>query len=116
VAFVRTWTIGSFDFPNPSTEEHLEVALGARSDFPNVTRFVAAAVGVKESQKLVTATPIQGNWAGEVARDYLSKFAGIELPLPCDWPTYDLGQGPDEIHLVIAGPEFFIRYHWSTSA
>jgi hypothetical protein len=118
VAFVRTWTIDQFEFPDPADEEHLEIALSARSDFPipNVTEFVACAVGVKESEQLAAASPLKREGAAEPARAHLANFAGIELPKPCDWPTYDLSQGPGEIHLIIEGPECFIRYHWSTSA
>jgi hypothetical protein len=117
VAFVRTWTIDQFEFADPADEEHLEIAYSARSSFPipDVTQFVACAVGVKESEQLAAASPLRDG-AAEPARDYLAKFAGIELPTPCDWPTYDLTESPGEIHLVIVGPEFFIRYHWSTSA
>jgi hypothetical protein len=114
---VRTWTIDQFEFRDRSSEEHLEVSAASRSEFPfpDVRSFVDSAVGGDTSQHLPEPSTFDELAFGEV-RAYLAHFCGIEVPTPCSWPTYRIGDSPDEWHIVVCTPNGFIQYLWSTSA
>jgi hypothetical protein len=38
----------------------------------------------------------------------LKQFAGVDVPVHCDWPTYELEKESwDQVHLVICAPGVF---------
>lgn len=117
VSHVRTWAVDQFEFRDPTGEEHLEVSAALRGDFPfpDVRRFVDSAVGSDASRQLEEPSTFDELAHGEV-RAYLARFCGIEIPSPCSWPTYRIGDSPDEWHIIICTPDGFIQYRWSTSA
>lgn len=116
---MRIVSVDQFEFDDPSTEESLELAISARSTFPHsdVRQFVGAAVGEQAALMLDAApSPFRESHAYGSVRDYAGRFAGVSIPLDCDWPTYVLADGPDEWHLVLCSPTHFISYRWWTAA
>lgn len=109
--------IDQFEFDDPGSEEALEIDVSRQSSFPhpNVQAFVRSVVGVDAA--LPEPQPFyRVHGRGQVS-EYIKRFANIELPLHCDWPTYNLvAESWDQTHLVICGVGMFIRYQWSTSA
>lgn len=115
---MKLLSFDQFEFENPDSEEHLEVAVSMRSAFPHpdVCSFVASVVSVAASKELPEAGPFSESKGYGLVRGYLKHFASIALPEPCSWPTYVLNDTGDEFHAVLCGPETFISYLWSTSA
>jgi hypothetical protein len=115
---MRSWIVDQFEFDNSRSDERLEVDYAASKGFPfpDASTFVASTVGMAAMQKLGEAVPFDERFAYSLTRSYLRQFTGLELPLPCAWPTYLFSDGPDEWHLVLCGPDCYIRYCWSTSA
>ena len=116
---MRSLQIDQFEFDDPGSEEHLEIDFCRQSSFPhsNVSAFVGSVVGVEAASALGDPTPFFRIAHRSQIGEYVKRFTNIDIPLHAEWPTYPLAaESWDEIHLVICGPDFFIRYHWSTSA
>ncbi len=112
---MRTLVIDQFEFENPSTEEHLEVATARRSDFPfpNLGSF-ARTQGFEGV--LPDAVPFNELFGSRREIEYLRRHAGITVPEPCLWACRELPAGPDSRHLLLESEDGFISYRWSTSA
>jgi len=111
--------IDQFEFTDPGSEESLEIDVSGKSKFPHpdVKAFVGSTVDA--SCALVLAEPMPFYRVTDRVRvsEYLKRFAKVDVPPHCDWPTYLLSKDSwDETHIVISGPASFIRYCWSTSA
>ena len=116
---MRTLIFDQFEFPNPSTEEQLELWIAAKSffPFPNVNSSVASTAGVKAAESLGPPKLLTDVWADGCGHlEYLQRFAGITVPKGCNWRLYGLPAEDYDIDCVIEGPDFFIRYYWWSSA
>ncbi len=116
---MRSIRVDQFEFPEPGSEEALEIDFSRMSEFPHpdVRSFVRSTVGIDAAAALPAAKPFHSVTGKEEASEYMKRFADIEVPQHCDWPTHVLSdESWDAVHLVICGPKFFIRYRWSTSA
>jgi hypothetical protein len=115
---MRSWVVDQFEFEEPHTEERLEIHAARRSafPFPDPASFVAASAGARNAQSLASSVPFAERFAYGMVRNHLLRFAGLELPHQCEWPTFVLSDGPDEWHLILCGPDQFISYCWSTTA
>jgi hypothetical protein len=116
---VRSIKIDQFEFDDPGSEESLEIDLSRKSRFPHpdVKAFVASAVGVAAASSLGNPVPFYSNSHRSQVAEYLKRFAGVDVPTHCDWPTYELEKESwDQAHLIICTPGVFVRYQWSTSA
>jgi hypothetical protein len=118
LGLMRSWILDQFEFENPSTEERLEVNYAKSSDFPfpNVYAFVTAAAGLEPASSLGEAVPFDERFGYGLVGSYLRRFTGLEMPPQCDWASYLLRDGPDEWHIILRGPDCYIRYYWSTTA
>jgi hypothetical protein len=107
-----------FEFEEPQSEEMLEVAVASRSGFPfpSVAEFVACAVGQQAARALIAATPFEGLSEKSTVRKYLGQFTNVQLPSPCEWPTYVLRDVWNECHYILCSPNGFVSYRWTTSA
>lgn len=115
---MRTIKIDQFEFARSDTEKSLEIAIAKKSDFPfpTVQQFIASAVGLAESKALKRSIPFTDVLGYGFVRKYLLEYAGLDLPSPCNWPTYVLKDGPDDWLLVLCAPDCFVSYEWGTSA
>lgn len=114
---MRVIAVDQFEFPNPSSEESLEIAIAVCGPFPytDAAQFLKARLGAR-SDGLAPPVLFSEHFAYHLVRPYLRQFAGQELPEPCEWPTYVIADGPDEWRLVLCGPSLFIDYRWNTTA
>jgi hypothetical protein len=115
---MRSWILDSWEF-DPGAEENLEINYAKSGDFPfpDVSDFVASVVGVETASRLGEAVPFDEGFGYGFVRRYLYGFTGLELPSPCDWPTYVLMEDSTyECHIILCGPDCYIRYFWFTSA
>lgn len=115
---MRTVTVDQFEFEDPQTEEHLEIAIASRArfPFPEVESFLLSRVGPEAMPKPGSIVNFDMLLGYGLVREYLHRFAGIELPVDCAWPTHVLEDSPDTWELVLAAPDSFIHYVWTTSA
>jgi len=88
----------------PDSDDQLEIVVFSEADFPFC-----------DSSNLIAADSIDAsNRLGYVmVRSNLKRYANIEMPTPCSWPTYVLKDNGDELHIVLHGPQQFISYLWS---
>jgi hypothetical protein len=119
---MRTLTFDQWEFDPPDAEEGLEISIAAKNDFlyPNAAAFARAAHAIKFDEGLAAPVPFTEeigatNGPGHV-RTYLQRYAGVTLPMPCDWPTHIILNDWNDFDAVLVGPTVFIRYHWSTTA
>lgn len=115
---MRTVTVDQFEFENPQTEEHLEIAIAGRAPFPfpDVESFLLSRLGPKAMPKSSDVVDFDMSLGYGLVRDYLQRFAAVELPMDCAWPTHVLEDGPGTWELVLTAPDLFIHYVWTTSA
>ncbi|WP_199098576.1 hypothetical protein [Dyella sp. ASV21] len=117
---MRTIEVDQFEFDDPSTEEHLEIAVAERGNFPfpDVERFMSARLeSVAGERPLLGDVMAFGDELGYgLVRGYLKRFAGVALPDSCSWPTYVLEDGPDRWEIVLCAPDSFVHYVWHTTA
>jgi len=113
---MRTLTFDGFEFDNPSTEEHLELWIAAKGDFPfpDVRSFLTAAAEVATPPG--PPIPFHEGHGYAMVRAYLARFGGVVVPRPCDWPTFVLNHDDTDWDAVYEAPGLFIRYHWFTTA
>lgn len=136
---MKTIEVDQFEFDNPQTEEHLQIATARRSEWvPTVAAF-AASVGCGNLSPAILPKGRVDDLAGALAGlaptlpasqplnailghrqvlSYLKRFAGIDAPEPCDWACWPI---PNDEHfieekLLIETDDSFISYKWSTSA
>jgi len=111
--------IDQFEFDDPGSEEALEIDVSGQARFPHpdVKAFVGSTLEISRTPALGEPMPFYRVTNRTRVGEYLKRFAKIDVPPHCDWPTYLLSKDScDETHLVICGPMTFIRYRWSTSA
>jgi hypothetical protein len=116
---VRSIKVDQYEFEDSGSEESLEIDLSRKSKFPHpeVKAFIGSAIGVGAASSLASPSPFYRNAHRSQVSEYLKQFAGVDVPVHCDWPTYELEKESwDQVHLVICAPGVFIRYQWSTSA
>ncbi|WP_109127371.1 hypothetical protein [Dyella sp. C11] len=115
---MRTVTVDQFEFEDPQTEEHLEIAIASRArfPFPDAESFLLSRVESEVIAKAGDTVKFDASLGYGLVREYLQRFAGIELPVDCAWPTHVLEDGPDTWELVLTAPDSFIHYVWTTSA
>jgi hypothetical protein len=117
---MRTIEIDQFEFDNSSTEEHLEIAVAARGNFPfpDVERFMSArlALVAGKGAPLGEVGAFSDALGYGLVRGYLKRFAGLAVPDSCSWPTYVLDSGPDRWEIVLCVPDAFVHYVWQTTA
>ena len=111
--------LDQFEFEDSGSEEALETDAARQSRFPHpdVASFVGAVIGIAAAASLPEPKPFFRVARRSTAGDYLRRFAQLDVPPRCDWPTCEFDEGSwDEVHLVICGPGVFIRYRWSATA
>jgi hypothetical protein len=115
---MRTLLIDQFEFPEPGTEESLEIRIAQRSDFPfpGVTEFVASVADPDLAAGLPRPLPFSTVPGSTDYAEYLHRFAGVEASGDRDWDCYVLPSGEDERWLVLDAGNFFVSYKWATSA
>ncbi len=111
---MRTLTFDPYEFDSPCTEETLELAIASKRYVSSVETFVpmVAAGSVPKGP----ATPLCKLFQRSLVVDYLSRFAGIQVPPDCDWPVTIFNDAWDDLELVVEAPGCFIRFHWWTTA
>jgi hypothetical protein len=115
---MRTLTFDHWEFEPPDGEEGLEISIAVKHDllFPSVEAFADAVYGIKPRRDLAAPVPFaEGMGQGDI-RKYLKRYAGLELPTPCDWPMHIVSNDWDDFDAVLVGPTMLLRYHWSTTA
>jgi hypothetical protein len=115
---MHTLSFDQFEFDPPDSEQALVISIAARDDrtFPDVAAFACAVWGDEASGKLAHPVPFAEDIGPGNVRAYLRRYAGIELPTPCDWSTHVLSDEWNDWEAVLAGPAIFVRYHWWTTA
>lgn len=116
---MRSLRIDQFEFDDPGSEESLEIDVSSNSKFPHpdVKAFIGSTVDASCASVLAEPMPFYRLTDRARVSEYLMRFAKVDIPPHCDWPTYLLSTDSwDETHIVICGPTSFIRYSWSTSA
>lgn len=116
---MRNVRVDQFEFDNRGSEESLEIDVAARSRFPHptLTSFANAVLDAPLAASLPEPLPFFRLTGRDQICAYLLRFASIDVPYHADYPSYLLsGHEFDEFHLLISGPDTFIRYRWSTSA
>ena len=114
---MRVITVDQFEFSNAGSEESLEIALSSmgRAPIKTVAQFLQVRL-----RDLVGQTgapvPFSEQFGYQLVRPYLRQFAAVELPQPCDWPTYVVADGPNEWRLILCGPALLIDYGWLSTA
>jgi hypothetical protein len=116
---MRSIKVDQFEFDDPGSEESLEIQVSRRSQFPHpdVKSFVGSVVNVHVAASLPEPVPFFKVGGRNQISEHLRRFANLDAPLHCDWPSYRLAsESSDEVSLIICAPNAFIRYCWSTSA
>lgn len=118
---MRALVFDQFEFDSFSDEEWLEIHLakkqtGTVSQFRNIREFVAASGGTPAIEVPDHALPFDDRASFSSVREYLKRFADIDVPDPCDWRMYVLFEAELEWDGVFESQDFFIRYHWSSTA
>ena len=113
---MKIFAVDAFEFPYPSSEENVEIAIARRSQFPDVTIFVGHRISVEASNALPDPAPLNAVHGIADVCSHLHAFAGVAVPADCRWPVRRFFSGPDEIELVIEAPDTLLHYKWSSSA
>jgi hypothetical protein len=115
---MRTITVDQYEFNSSSSEEFLELWIAARGHFPfrTVQSFFASTVGVESGRNIAQGKAFAEHQHGRMIRAYLQRFAGIIVPIPCNWITYELSNNVLDWDAIFETPDLFIRFHWSSSA
>jgi hypothetical protein len=116
---MRRLQFDQYEFEHPNAEETLELWIAAKGihPFSDINSFVKAIEDLARLKVLPPAIPFSDRYGLSTLRLYLTKFAGIEIPYQCDWPTYLLTQGDElDCDILLETPRSFIRYHWWSTA
>ena len=118
---MRSWTADADEFDDPDSEQSVQIHCAVRSGrrvpaFPDAASFVAAVVNDAAARGLGAAVPFNERMRFGAVRKHLDRFAGLSLPVPCDWPTHVLCDEWNQFHLVLCGPDRYISYFWQTTA
>lgn len=115
---MRSWIIDQYEFDKVGSEENLEISYAIRnkSPFPNAQKFAEATINANASNVLTESVAFQEYFGYGLVRDYLGRFAGLNIPKPCTWPTHIISDDIGELDIILCGPNFFIRYYWYTTA
>lgn len=110
--------VDAYEFDSSSSEESLEIDVARASTYPYTD--IGSFIGLFATGKaaaLPCSTPFDELESKAVVREYLARFARLDVPLICDWPVYFLDESSwDQLHMMIESPQHFVRYFWSTSA
>lgn len=115
---MRRFFFDQFEFDHPDSEVSLELWMAARSRFPypDLRSFVASTATVEVANALRPAQPFPEPGYGGMVRAYLARFAGVSVPTPCDWLTYELINDACDWDAAFEAPGLFIRFHWWSTA
>jgi len=116
---MQTLEFDQFEFANPSTEEHLRLAVERKSRMPVISTFLDQCLSRVQQASLVSPIPPQPFqecfWRREV-EDLLARFAPQLVPDLDESMVTVLLNEFDEHWLLIDSPRKFILYEWRTSA
>ena len=118
---MRKLIFDQFEFDSPDSEESLEIHVALKDtatarQFSSLHAFVAASVGPGGVGKHVNPVPFNDCASCSPVRDYLERYARINVPHPCDWKTFVLFQDDLEWDGIFETADTFIRYHWLSTA
>jgi hypothetical protein len=115
---MRTLSFDQYEFDPPDSEQGLVISIAVRDErtFPDVAAFAHAVWSDEAPERLPSPVSFAEEIGPGNVRAYLRQYAGIELPTPCDWPTYVRCDDWNDWEAVLAGPSLFVRYHWWTTA
>lgn len=118
---MRRLVYDQFEFDTFASEESLEIHIASRTtgsvvQYRELHEFVTASVGGDVFDKLGPALDYNDLASCSSVREYLKRFAQIDVPDPCEWKTYVLYEDDLEWDGIFEAPRMFIRYHWSSTA
>ena len=123
---MRRLFFDQFEFDTFASEESLEIHVAAKSiaaksltrvaQFCDVAEFVAATDGPGSVDDLSEFTEFTERGLYSSVREYLKRFANIDVPNPCNWTMCVLFQDDLDFDAVFDTPSQFIRYHWLSTA
>jgi hypothetical protein len=118
---VRRLIFDQFEFDSFSSEESLEIVVAKKqvasvAQFGDLREFVAASAGTGAAESLGQSRPFNDRASYSSVREYLKRFANIDVPDPNEWEMYVLFEDALEWDGVFEAPDMFIRYHWSSTA
>jgi hypothetical protein len=123
---MRRLFLDQFEFDNFASEESLEIHLAAKIvtrvsvtpvvQFRDVAEFVTATNGPGSVEDLSEFTEFTDCGLYSSVREYLKRFANIDVPNPCNWKMCILFQDDLDFDAVFDTPSLFIRYHWLSTA
>ncbi|MEX1231263.1 MAG: hypothetical protein WEB58_13540 [Planctomycetaceae bacterium] len=118
---MRKLYFDQFEFDSSSSEESLEIhvalkQLQPQKQFDDLQSFAHASAGESASVNLGKLVPYQDLAGFSSIREYLKRFANINVPDPCDWQMVVLNE--DDLYWdgILDSPDYFIRYQWSSTA
>ena len=84
--------------------------------YHNVEEFIAETIGPGSVADLSEFTEFNDRGLYSQVREYLKRFANIEVPNPCNWKTCVLFQDDLEFDAIFVTPQEFICYYWLSTA
>jgi hypothetical protein len=124
---LRVLYFDQFEFNSFSSEEILEIHIGAKHS-QGITKFTDVIAFAQDSQaRRVNHNPGDATHVGSPRpyvdtasyssiRQYLKRFADLDVPDPCDWLVYVMYEDDLEWDGILETPTHFIRYHWESTA
>lgn len=113
-------TVDQFEFDHPHTEEWLEIAIETKTRSKrsaDLMMFVSRTVPHARSDMVGTELPFEP--LRSMAREYLPRFANVEVPAECNWSYCEITV-PDAVgiyeHMVIDAGDRFIYFQYGSSA
>lgn len=135
---MRTIEVDQFEFDDPQSEEHLEIATSRRSEWVPTIAVFACEVGYKavdapptpkgrvdivaylnqSAPSLPASDPLCEVHGHRKVLLHLKQFAGIDAPEPCLWASWIMPSNERyaEENLLIETEDGFVSYKWSCSA
>lgn len=116
---MRTILVDHFEFDTSSSEESLEICVSRQSavPHPDLGAFTASVLDPAQRSSIAEPVPFFKVAGRQTVSEYLNRFAGVDVPLHAEWPTYQVEAADwHTLHLILCGPGIFIRYRWATSA
>src|SRR5580700_8775157 len=98
---MRVLTFDHFEFEHVDSEERLEISIAMSSDFPfpNLDSFTKGTSPAGVSSIAATVL-LCDHPMFEQIREYLLRFAGVEVPEKCDWAARILNDEWNDLDLV----------------
>ena len=118
---MRRLFFDQFEFDSFSSEESLEIHVAHKVvtgivQFESVNSFAAATNGPGAMDPHSEASHYADRAGCSSVRQYLRRFAGVNVPDPCNWKMWVLFEDDLEWDGIFKSPEMFIRYHWLSTA